>query len=137
MTYFIVIESGDEFGVEGNGGGPTPVQKWWLSSSRITTGDRPMGSVAKIGKEKTGAGIVGKALEGLLKFIDDHRSGAGSHEEGFEGFEREVRKRFSEAEREFIGKELARQDVSLPGRSARCNALAGSRAWHSMSAWHR
>ena len=73
-----------------------------------------MESVAKIGEEKAGTGTFGKALEGLLKFIDEHRRGAGSHEEGFEGFEREVRQRFIEAEREFIGEELSRLDVSLP-----------------------
>lgn len=73
-----------------------------------------MRSVAKFTEVKAGTEIGGAALEGLLKFIDAHRSSACSHEEGFEGFEREVRKRFSEAEREFIGEELARLDVSLP-----------------------
>jgi hypothetical protein len=74
-----------------------------------------MGSVAKFSEgEEGGKGIGGKALTGLLAFIDAHRRGSGSHEGGFEGFEREVRKRFSEAEREFVGEELGRLDVTLP-----------------------
>jgi len=73
-----------------------------------------MGSVAKFSEEKAGAGIGGQALAGLLKFIDERRHRGCSHEGGFEAFEREVRKRFSEAEREFIGEELARLDVTLP-----------------------
>lgn len=73
-----------------------------------------MGSVAKLTDVEAGVGIGGRALKGLLKFIDDHRRGGCGHEEGFEGFEREVRKRFSEAEREFIGEELERLDVTLP-----------------------
>ena len=73
-----------------------------------------MGSVAKFDEEMAGTWIGGKALKGLLKFIDEHRRRGGQHEEGFEGFEREVRKRFSEAEREFIGEELERLDVTLP-----------------------
>jgi hypothetical protein len=36
------------------------------------------------------------------------------YEGGFEAFEREVRRRFNEAEREFLGEELARLDVTLP-----------------------
>ena len=73
-----------------------------------------MGSVAKFSDKKAGGGVVGEALEGLLKFIDEHRRSNGVHEEGFEAFEREVRRRFSEAEREFIGEELERLDVTLP-----------------------
>jgi hypothetical protein len=73
-----------------------------------------MGSVAKLTDVEAGVGIGGRALKGLLKFIDDHRRGGCGHEGGFEGFEREVRKRFSEAEREFIGEELERLDVTLP-----------------------
>lgn len=73
-----------------------------------------MGSVAKLSDVKAGAGIGGQALEGLLKFIEEHRRKSCGHEEGFEAFEREVRKRFSEAEREFIGEELERLDVTLP-----------------------
>lgn len=65
-------------------------------------------------REKAGEGIGGRALEGLLKFIDEHRRSGCGHEDGFEAFEREVRKRFSEAEREFIGEELERLDVTLP-----------------------
>lgn len=73
-----------------------------------------MGSVAKFNEGKAGANSGGRALEGLLKFIDEHRRSGCGHEEGFEAFEREVRQRFSEAEREFIGEELARLDVTLP-----------------------
>lgn len=73
-----------------------------------------MGSVAKLSEEKAGAAIGRQALAGLLKFIDEHRHSGCGHEGGFEGFEREVRKHFSEAEREFIGEELARLDVTLP-----------------------
>jgi len=63
---------------------------------------------------RRGAGVGGEALGGLLTFIDEHRRSNGVHEEGFEAFEREVRRRFSEAEREFIGEELERLDVTLP-----------------------
>jgi len=73
-----------------------------------------MGSVAKFSEEKAGAGIGGQALAGLLKFMDERRQGGCRHEGGFEAFEREVRQRFSEAERECIGEELARLDVALP-----------------------
>lgn len=73
-----------------------------------------MGSVAKFSEGKAGAELGGRALEGLLKFIDAHRRSGCGHEEGFEAFEREVRKRFSEAERELIGEELARLDVTVP-----------------------
>lgn len=73
-----------------------------------------MESVAKVtalkGKERVG----GKALESLLRFIDDHKRRAGPKEEGFEAFEREVHRRFAEAEREFVGEELERLDVTLP-----------------------
>jgi len=73
-----------------------------------------MESVAKVGglegKERVGS----KALESLLSFIDEHKRGAGRSEDGFEAFEREVRRRFAEAEREFVGEELERLDVSLP-----------------------
>ena len=50
-----------------------------------------MGSVAKFDEEMAGTWIGGKALEGLLKFIEEHRRRGGRHEEGFEEFEREVR----------------------------------------------
>lgn len=73
-----------------------------------------MGSVANFSDKKAGAVVGGESLEGLLKFIDEHRRSNGVGEEGFEAFEREVRRRFSEAEREFIGEELERLDVSLP-----------------------
>jgi hypothetical protein len=73
-----------------------------------------MDSVAKFSDGEAGAGVGGRALEGLLKFIAEHRRSGCGHAEGFEAFEREVRKRFSEAEREFIGEELARLDVTLP-----------------------
>ena len=73
-----------------------------------------MESVAKVGglegKERVGS----KALESLLSFIDEHKRRAGRSEDGFEAFEREVRQRFAEAEREFVGEELERLDVSLP-----------------------
>lgn len=39
---------------------------------------------------------------------------AWEYEGGFEAFEREVRRRFNEAEREFLGEELGRLDVTLP-----------------------
>lgn len=73
-----------------------------------------MAIAAKFSEEKVGAVIGGQALEGLLTFIEEHRRSGSGHEEGFEAFEREVRKRFSEAEREFIGEELERLDVLLP-----------------------
>ncbi|MBS4019753.1 MAG: hypothetical protein KGZ68_16125 [Dechloromonas sp.] len=46
--------------------------------------------------------------------MEERRRSGGVAEGGFEAFEREVRKRFSEAEREFIGEELERLDVTLP-----------------------
>jgi hypothetical protein len=73
-----------------------------------------MGSVAKFREKKAGARIVGEALAGLLSFIDERRRSNGVDESGFEAFEREVRRRFSEAEREFIGEELERLDVTRP-----------------------
>ena len=73
-----------------------------------------MRSVAKLADSEADVWKGGPALKGLLKFIDEHRQGGCGHEEGFEGFEREVRRRFSEAEREFIGEELERLDVTLP-----------------------
>lgn len=73
-----------------------------------------MAIVAKISEEQGSARIGGQALAGLLKFIEAHRRGGCTAEDGFEAFEREVRKRFSEAEREFIGEELAHLDVTLP-----------------------
>lgn len=73
-----------------------------------------MGSVAKFRAKKAGARIVGEALAGLLSFIDEGRRSNGVDESGFEAFEREVRRRFSEAERECIGEELERLDVTLP-----------------------
>lgn len=73
-----------------------------------------MGSVAKISEEKASSRIAGVALAGLLKFIEERRHTAFNDNGGFEAFEREVRKRFSEAEREFIGEELERLDVTLP-----------------------
>ncbi|MBK7234519.1 MAG: hypothetical protein IPI02_02415 [Sterolibacteriaceae bacterium] len=44
-------------------------------------------------------------------FIEARRRCASDHGEGFEAFEREVHRRFAEAEREFVGEELARLDV--------------------------
>jgi len=73
-----------------------------------------MGSVAKFSEEKASAGTGGQALAGLLKFIEERRRGGCRDEDGFEAFEREVRKRFSEAEREFIGEALERLDVTRP-----------------------
>jgi hypothetical protein len=73
-----------------------------------------MRSVAKFSEMKAGAGTGGQALAGLLKFMDERRRSGCVEEGGFEAFEREVRKRFSEAEREFVGEELARLDVTLP-----------------------
>jgi len=57
--------------------------------------------------------VGGKALERLLKFIGERRSGATALEEGFEAFEGEVHRRFAEAESELVGEELARLDVTL------------------------
>jgi hypothetical protein len=73
-----------------------------------------MASVAKVGSQQRQAGVGGKALDSLLRFVEERRRRADSLEEGFEAFEREVRRRFAEAEREFVGEELARLDVSLP-----------------------
>ena len=73
-----------------------------------------MGSVAKLTESEAGVWKGGQALKDLLKFIDEHRRGGCSHEEDFEDFERELRRRFSEAEREVVGEELARLDVTLP-----------------------
>jgi hypothetical protein len=73
-----------------------------------------MGSVAKAAAVRGKAGVGGKALESLLSFIEERRSQAEALAEGFEAFEREVHRRFAEAEREFVGAELARLDVTLP-----------------------
>ena len=73
-----------------------------------------MGSVAKNEEEKVSAALEGKALAGLLKFIEEHQRRHCTDEDDFEAFEREVRKRFNEAEREFMGEALARLDVMLP-----------------------
>lgn len=73
-----------------------------------------MRSVAQWSEAHAGTGLGGKALEGLLKFMDERRHSGREYEGGFEAFEREVRQRFSEAERELVGEELARLDVSLP-----------------------
>jgi len=73
-----------------------------------------MGSVAKISEAQASSGIVGEAMARLLKFIEDRRRGTCQADDGFEAFEREVHLRFSEAEREFVGEELARLDVTLP-----------------------
>ena len=59
-----------------------------------------MGSVAKISEKKALSRISGVALAGLLKFIEERRHPAFKDNGGFDAFEREVRKRFSEAERE-------------------------------------
>ncbi len=75
-----------------------------------------MGSVVKNEEEKVSATLEGEALAGLLKFIEDHRHRRCTDEDGFEAFEREVRKRFNEAEREFMGEALGRLDVMRPGR---------------------
>ena len=50
-----------------------------------------MESVAKVGAEKRARGVGGKALERLLKFIDERRSGATALEEGFEARSEERR----------------------------------------------
>ena len=67
-----------------------------------------MGSVAKLGALKDKARVGGSALESLLEFIEERGCRAGAWEEGFEAFEREVHRRFAEAERELVGEELAR-----------------------------
>ena len=72
-----------------------------------------MERVAKVGAEKAATRIGGKALERLLKFIEDRRGRAGALEEGFEAFEGEAHRRFAEAESELVGEELARLDVTL------------------------
>jgi hypothetical protein len=73
-----------------------------------------MGIVAKVSDEQAVSRNGRKVLEGLLKFMDERRRRGGGHEGGFEAFEREVRQRFSEAEREYIGEELERLDVTVP-----------------------
>jgi len=73
-----------------------------------------MASVAKLGALKDKARVGGNALASLLKFIEERRRRAGAWEDGFEAFEREVHRRFAEAEREFVGEELGRLDVLLP-----------------------
>ena len=73
-----------------------------------------MESVAKLSEEGTGSVVGGKALEGLLKFVEERQHSRREYEGGFEAFEREARRRFNEAEREFLGEELARLDVTLP-----------------------
>jgi hypothetical protein len=73
-----------------------------------------MRSVAKFSDVQGKSGNGRKVLEGLLKFMEERRRTGSEHEGGFEAFEREVRKRFSEAEREFVGEELERLDVTLP-----------------------
>ncbi|MBK7955901.1 MAG: hypothetical protein IPK02_19260 [Candidatus Accumulibacter sp.] len=65
-------------------------------------------------EEGTGSVVGGKALEGLLKFVEERQHSRREYEGGFEAFEREARRRFNEAEREFLGEELARLDVTLP-----------------------
>lgn len=70
--------------------------------------------VAKVGSVKEKSRIGGEALESLLSFIGERRRRAGAVEEGFEAFEHEVHRRFAEAEREFVGEELERLDVTLP-----------------------
>src|SRR5487761_2675070 len=96
-----------------DGSGPT-CAKWWVSCRGITTGDRPMGIVAKVSDEQAVSRNSRKVLEGLLKFMDERRQPGSGHEGGFEAFEREVRQRFSEAEREYIGEELERLDITVP-----------------------
>jgi hypothetical protein len=73
-----------------------------------------MGSVAKVRAVTERERVGGNALKDLLKFMEEHRRSGSVAEGGFEAFEGEVRRRFSEAEREFIGEELARLDVTLP-----------------------
>lgn len=70
--------------------------------------------VTNVGAVKEKARDGGKPLEGLLGFIEERRRRAGVVEESFEAFEREVHRRFAEAEREFVGEELERLDVTLP-----------------------
>jgi hypothetical protein len=53
----------------------------------------------------------GKALDSLMKFIEERRRRAGAWEEGFEAFEREVHRRFAEAEPLFA--RLGRADAAL------------------------
>lgn len=73
-----------------------------------------MGSVAKVGAESGPARVGGGALDALLSFIEERRRSAERFEEGFEAFEREVHRRFAEAECEFVGEQLERLDVTLP-----------------------
>ena len=73
-----------------------------------------MGSVAKVGAFKAERRIGGEALEGLVSFIEERRGCARVLDEDFEAFEREVHKRFAEAEREFVGEELERLDLTVP-----------------------
>jgi hypothetical protein len=49
-----------------------------------------MESVAKLSEMGTGSVVGGKALEGLLKFIEERRHSGREYEGGFEAFEREV-----------------------------------------------
>jgi hypothetical protein len=51
-----------------------------------------MESVAKLSEMGTGSVVGGKALEGLLKFIEERRHSGREYEGGFEAFEREVRR---------------------------------------------
>ncbi len=58
-----------------------------------------MGSVAKVSAVMEGERFGSKALKSLLEFIDQRRRSGYEDDGGFEDFEREVRTRFSEAER--------------------------------------
>ncbi len=73
-----------------------------------------MESVAKVGAAQ---GQSACWRQGAGESAEVHRGAQAprrSLEEGFEAFEREVHRRFAEAEREFVGEELARLDVTLP-----------------------
>jgi len=73
-----------------------------------------MESVAKVCGGEAEAHVGGGALDSLLRFIEERRRRAELLEEGFEAFEREVHRRFAEAEREFVGAELERLELRLP-----------------------
>jgi hypothetical protein len=88
--------------------------KWRESCSRITAGDRPMRSVAKLTEIEAGLWKGGLALNGLLKFIDEHQREGRGHKGGFESFEHEVSKRFRKEQRLFIREELESLDRTLP-----------------------
>jgi hypothetical protein len=87
--------------------------KRWLCC-RITVVGRPIENVIKLSDEGTGSAVGGKALEDPLKFIEELRH--SGQVEGWVGNipEREVGSWFNEGEREFLGDDLVRLDVTLP-----------------------